>query len=116
MPTFTPRDKNGEPLLDAEVKYTPVIVHVLDRTYRLALHKELGLLPAQMKKWVLSEPTTGAKVLTVTGHYRGVPCSSAGFTSREARAAALANFDALIERLGSKAFITKVDAAILQYK
>lgn len=108
-PTFQPLDKNRQPTGDP-IPYTPILFTVGTETHRLALHHDVTqrFLPASMRDWVVSHPIIGAKILTVYGFHRGVPCSSKGFTQTEARRAAMERLDALLERNGSDKFNSKI--------
>ena len=103
MHTFTMHDKKRQPF-GAPVPYTPIIFLCGTTTHRLALHREAGAAPASYREWAVSHPVIGAKVCRVTAAYKGVPCSSKGLNSKQARAAALAQLEALCERIGSDKF------------
>ncbi|CAB4126623.1 hypothetical protein UFOVP254_51 [uncultured Caudovirales phage] len=112
-PNFQPLDKNRQPTGDS-IPYIPIIVIVGTETHRLALHHDVTqrFLPASMREWTVSHPVIGAKILTVYGFHKGVPCSSKGFTQTEARRAAMGRLDVLLERIGSDAFNAKIAAEL----
>ena len=103
MHTYTMHDAKGEPF-GAPVPYTPIIFLCGTTTHRLALHREAGAAPAAYREWAVSHPVIGAKVCRVTAAYKGMPCSSKGLNSKQARAAAMAQLEALCERIGSEKF------------
>lgn len=100
--TFIARGKEFSDI--GTVDYTPLIYTAGTVTHRLALHHETGELPVSYKQWAVSHPTIGAKILNVTGSYKGMPCSSARLGVREARMHAIACLDAMLERIGSDKF------------
>ena len=103
MKTFIMHDKKRQPF-GAPVPYTPIIFTAGTTTHRLALHREASAAPVSYREWVVSHPVIGAKVCRVTSFYKGMPCSSKGLNSKEARAAALAELEAMCERIGSEKF------------
>lgn len=103
MKTFRMSDKKGQ-RFGAPVAYTPIIFIAGSTTHRLALHREASAAPASYREWVVSHPVIGAKVCRLTVFYKGMPCSSKGLNSKEARIAALAELEALCERIGSEKF------------
>ena len=103
MNTFTMHDKKQQPFGEP-VPYTPVLFTCGTTTHRLALHREAGAAPASYREWAVSHPVIGAKVCRVTGTVKGLPCSSRGLNSKQARAAALAQLERLCERVGSEKF------------
>ena len=103
MHTFVMHDKKRQPF-GAPVPYTPIIFLCGTVTHRLALHREPGPAPAAYREWAVSHPVIGAKVCRVTGMFKGLPCSTKGLNSRQARAAAMAQLEALCERIGSEKF------------
>jgi hypothetical protein len=109
MKTFTMHDKKRQPFGEP-VPYTPVLFTCGTTTHRLALHREAGAAPAGYREWAVSHPVIGAKVCRVTAAYKGAPCSSKGLNSKQARAAALAQLDALCERIGSERFNAVINA------
>ena len=112
MKTYTMHDKKGLPF-GAPVPYTSIIFLAGTVAHRLALHREPGASPAKYREWVVAHPVIGAKVCRLTATYKGMPCSSKGLTSAQARAAAMDQLAALCERIGSEKFnaiIEKVPA------
>jgi hypothetical protein len=81
-----------------ETKYSPIVVIAGTETHKLALHQ----LPSG--HWVVSDPKSGAKIVSVHGQYKGIRTSSRGLTKRELRVYALASVEALIEQIGSDKF------------
>ena len=102
-PVFQMQDKKrnpiGEPVPYAALIFTAGVV-----THKLALHREPTALPDKYREWQVSHPGIGAKVCRITGSYKGMPVSSFGLTVTQARAAALAQLEALCERIGSDKF------------
>jgi hypothetical protein len=103
MKTYTMHDKKGLPF-GAPVPYTSIIFIAGTVAHRLALHREPGASPAKYREWVVAHPIIGAKVCRVTGTVKGLPCSSKGLNSKEARVAAMDQLTALCERIGSDKF------------
>lgn len=100
---FKPTGPNGKRL--SEMEYTPLLYKVGGTTHRLALHKDI--MPGfseEMKDWVVSEPTSGKRVRVVTGKHKGLTIASRGLGPREARDAAVATLDALVQRIGQAHF------------
>jgi hypothetical protein len=91
------------------VPYTALIFTAGTVTHKLALHLEDTLLPDRYRQWQVSHPGIGAKVCRVTASYKGVPVSSAGLTVTQARAAAVAELEALCGRIGSDKFNSVID-------
>ena len=108
MKTFIMRDRNGQ-RFGAPVAYTPIIFTAGTTTHRLALHREASAAPVSYREWVVSHPVIGAKVCRITVFYKGMPCSSKGLNSKEARTAALAELEAMCERIGSEKFNTTIN-------
>ena len=94
-PTFKMAFKDGT---FEEIKYDPLIFIAGTETYKLALCKNRD------GAWVVSDPRTGAKIVTVQGNYKGMPCTSRGFTLNRARQLAIADLEELISRIGSDRF------------
>ena len=87
-----------------ETAYTKLVVIAGSVARTLALHK------TPSGAWAVSDPVSGAAVVSkLIGTHKGVPCSTRGATIREARAAALAAVDRLIERVGSEHFNKTLD-------
>jgi hypothetical protein len=108
MKTFIMHDKKRQPF-GAPVSYTPIIFTAGTTTHRLALHREAGAAPDAYREWAVSHPVIGAKVCRVTGTVKGLPCSSKGLNSKQARAAAMAQLEALCERIGSAKFNATIE-------
>lgn len=81
-----------------ETAYNPLIFTAGSETYKLALTKNISDV------WIVSDPKSGAKILTVNGNCRGFPCSSRGFTLKLARECAVADLEGLVNRIGSDRF------------
>lgn len=115
-PTFLPRLLDGS-LGTEPVPYTPLMVIAGSEVHRLAVHHapHQMALPRTMREWLISEPVTGMKVATVIGSYKGVPCSSRGFTVGHAVAAAHETVNALLERRGSVNFNEVIARAKAKY-
>jgi hypothetical protein len=102
-PTYIKCDRKGQPYGEP-VPYTPLIVLAGTQVHKLALHKLDG-------EWIVAHPASGARVRDVLATYKGVPVSSGGQTLKWARAAALAQVEAMIERMGSDRFNSVLQAA-----
>ena len=107
-PVFQMVDKHRTPI-GAPLPYTALIFTAGTVTHRLALHRENTILPDKYREWQVSHPGIGAKICRVTATYKGVPMSSAGLTVTQARAAALAELEALCNRIGSNKFNTVIN-------
>jgi hypothetical protein len=94
--SFTLRNKDGSSQV---VKYEPLMYIAGDQVHNLALHKI-----SRNSGWIVSDPACGAKVVTVDGVYKGVPCSSVGYPLKAARQLAMACLDELVSRVGSDTF------------
>ena len=94
-PTFQMALRDGKFI---ETPYNPLIFTAGSETYKLALTKN------SVGVWIVSDPKSGAKIVTVNGNYRGVPCSSRGFTLKLARECAVGDLEGLINRIGSDKF------------
>jgi len=103
MKTFTMHDKKRQPF-GQPVPSTPIISTAGTVTHQFALHREVSAAPVSYRGWVVSHPVIGAKVCRITVFYKGMPCSSKGLNSKEARAAAMAQLEAMCERIGSEKF------------
>lgn len=95
MPTFNMAVRGGETI---KTKYTPLIVIAGSETHKLALHQ----IPSG--HWVVSDPKSGAKIVSVHGQYKGIRTSSRGLTKRELRDCAVASVEGLINSIGSDKF------------
>ena len=94
-PVFKMALRNG---VFKEVGYSPLMFTAGSVTYKLALAKN------DAGDWVVSDPKSGGKVVTVDGVYKGVPCSSRGFPLKLAREFAVASLEVLLNRVGSEKF------------
>ena len=95
-PTFELRRRGGG---TETTPYTPLMVIAGTQAHKLALHKD------SLGDWVVSHPPSGAAVVRrITGWYKGCPVSSKGLTQAQARQLALAEVDALIQRVGAARF------------
>lgn len=95
QPTFQMALRDGKFL---ETEYNPLIFTAGTETYKLALTKNITGV------WIVSDPKSGAKILTVNGNYKGVPCSSRGFPLKLARMCAVGDLEGLVNRIGSDKF------------
>jgi hypothetical protein len=80
-------------------KYHKLVYTRMHGIFILALHKS-----KHGKLWIVSDPNSGAKVCTVTAFYKGMPVASGCLTVAQARLAALADIDSLIDRIGFDRF------------
>jgi hypothetical protein len=94
-PTFQMALRDGS---FAETPYSPLIFTAGTETYKLALTKNTT------GEWIVSDTKSGAKIVTVNGNYKGVPCSSRGFTLSLARQCAVGDLEGLVRRIGSDRF------------
>ena len=85
-----------------DVPYYPIILVRGSDAWRLALHREPVL--AGKGDWIVSDPVSGYRVCRVSATYKGLPVASRCFTVTEARAAALADLDATVDRIGLERF------------
>jgi hypothetical protein len=85
-----------------DVPYHPIIFIRGSDAWRLALHRE----PVHAGKgdWIVSDPVSGFRVCKVTATYKGVPVASRDLTVPQARAAALADLDLTVDRVGLDRF------------
>lgn len=82
-----------------QVAYHALMVIAGSEAHKLALHKD------NVGDWIVSDPKSGAAVIRkVPGWYKGCPVSLRGTTLKEARQLALAEVEALINRIGSERF------------
>lgn len=91
------------------VQYYPLIFLRGSESWRLALHREPVL--AGKGDWIVSDPVSGYRVARVTASYKGVPVSSRDLTVTQARAAALADLDLTVDRIGLDRFSAVLGAA-----
>ena len=94
-PTFQMAMSDG---VFVETPYSPLIFTAGTETHKLALTKNINDV------WIVSDLKSGAKILTVNGNYKGVPCSSRGFTLKLARECAVGDLEGLVNRIGSDKF------------
>ena len=94
---FILRRRDGS---NEEVAYSPLMVIVGDQAHKLALHRD-----PVMGEWVVSDPKSGAAIIRrVCGVWKGIRVSSKGLSLKEIRQPALADVDALVQRVGSARF------------
>ena len=93
-PVFQMLRRDAEPL---PTPYNPLIYTRQTSAWRLALHK--GDID-----WIVSDPASGAKICTVTATYKGMPVASGDLSLKNARLAALADIDAIVDRIGFERF------------
>lgn len=104
MKAFHYRLKNGERSADA-IKYHAIVYMRGSNAYRLALHRDIvSTIPERKRRWVISDPVSGALVLRVTATYKGMPVSSESLTIAQAREFAIADLDRLVDRVGLDRF------------
>ena len=93
-PVFMMLRRGADPLA---TPYDPLIFTRLSSAWRLALHKSA-------RQWIVSDPASGAKICTVSATYKGLPVASGDLPLKQARLAALADLDALVDRVGFDRF------------
>lgn len=93
-----------------EVKYDPIIYTRLSSMVKLALHRE-HIRSDKRRDWVVSDPVSGYRILRVTALHRGCPVRSYDLPLRLARQFALADLDALVDRVGPELFFQAIDRA-----
>ena len=110
-PTFSMRVKNSDKTVD--VKYDRLLYTRGTRAHIFALHREFAgaNAPRAAREWIVSDPVSGYRLLRVNAHYKGMPISSRSLTLAEARQCALADIDALVDRVGIEKFETVIDRA-----
>lgn len=91
-------------------KYERLLYTRGHRAHIFALHREhhAGI---KRKEWIVSDPVSGYRLLTVSTQYKGLPISSADLTLAQARMHALADIDALVDRVGLAKFEAVIDRA-----
>lgn len=114
-PSFQARGRDGALLKRGPIAYTVLVYSAGTQTHRLALHRELLPLPQSKLGWIVSDPVSGAMICRVRGAYKGMPVASSGFGLRDARRAAMATLDELLERVGSDAFNDRLAAAHAEF-
>jgi len=109
-PTFSMRVKGSDKTVD--VKYDRLLYTRGHRAHIFALHREQTAgIPKDRREWIVSDPVSGYRLLRVNAHYKGMPISSRSLTLAEARQCALADIDALVDRVGLEKFETVIDRA-----
>lgn len=84
------------------VEYYPLVYLHGSDAWRLALHREPVL--AGKGEWIVSDPVSGYRVCRITATHKGLPVSSHHLTVTQARAAALADLDSTVDRIGLDRF------------
>lgn len=84
--------------------YTPLIYTRMTSAYRFAIYKS-------GKEWIVSEPVSGYRVCRVSAYFKGMPVASGHLTLKQARECALADIDAIVDRIGFDAFDKRVSDA-----
>lgn len=92
-----------------DVPYYPIIFVRGSDAWRLALHREPVL--AGKGEWIVSDPVSGYRVCRLTATYKGLPIATRDLTVTEARAAALADLDATVDRIGLERFTRVLNEA-----
>ena len=105
-PTFSMRVTGSDKSVD--VKYDRLLYTRGHRAHIFALHREHV---AGRREWIVSDPVSGYRLLRVNAHYKGMPVSSADLTIAHARQCALADIDALVDRVGLAKFEEVIDRA-----
>lgn len=90
-------------------KYDRLLYTRGHRAHIFALHREHS--KTTRKEWIVSDPVSGYRLLRVSAHYKGMPISSADLTLAQARMCALADIDALVDRVGLDQFEAVIDRA-----
>ena len=78
-----------------------LVCHAGTETYTLHLHRDGG---DRREEWVVSDPVSGMKVCFVHDWYKGLKLSSRSLNKPRAFPLAVAQVEALIERVGSEKF------------
>lgn len=89
------------------IKYHPLLYTRMTGIYSLALHRVSG----PRSEWKVSDPVSGYGMCTLTATHKGLPVSSSDLTVKQARALALAELDALVDRIGFDRFDITIKAA-----
>lgn len=109
-PTFEMPIKGSEKTVT--IKYDRLLYTRGHRAHIFALHREhIGTASANRKEWIVSDPVSGYRLLRVDANYKGMPISSADLTLAQARMHALADIDALVDRVGLAEFEAVIDRA-----
>lgn len=85
--------------------YSQLIYTRMHSVYRFALYKS-------GREWIVSEPVSGYRVCRVTAHFKGMPVLSGHLTLKQARAFALVDIDAIVDRIGFDAFDQRINEAV----
>jgi len=109
-PTFEMPIKGSEKTVT--IKYERLLYTRGHRAHIFALHREHHAgIKRKNKKWIVSDPVSGYRLLRVNADYKGMPISSADLTLAQARMHALADIDALVDRVGLEKFEAVIDRA-----
>mgnify|MGYP003656436552 CR=1 FL=1 len=109
-PSFDMRIKGSDKTVP--IKYTRLLYTRGHRAHIFALHREHHAAIARKdKEWIVSDPVSGYRLLRVNAHHKGMPISSADLTLAQARQCALADIDALVDRVGLDQFEAVIDRA-----
>ena len=106
-PSFDMRIKGSDKTVP--IKYDRLLYTRGHRAHIFALHREHS--KTTRKEWIVSDPVSGYRLLRVNAHYKGMPISSADLTLAQARQCALADIDALVDRVGLDQFEAVIDRA-----
>lgn len=106
-PTFEMPIKGSEKTVS--IKYDRLLYTRGHRAHIFALHREHARV--DRKEWIVSDPVSGYRLLRVSARYKGMPISSADLTLKQARMLALADIDALVDRVGLDKFEAVIDRA-----
>lgn len=91
-------------------KYDRLLYTRGHRAHIFALHREHS--KTTRKEWIVSDPVSGYRLLRVSARYEGMPIiSSADLTLAQARMCAIADIDALVDRVGLDQFEAVIDRA-----
>jgi len=101
-PVFMMTRKGADPV---PVKYDRLIYTRGSGVHVFALHRD------DQRDWVVSDPVSGYAVLRIRSTYKGLPVASRSLNLSEARQCALADLDALVDRIGLDKFESVLDAA-----
>jgi hypothetical protein len=75
------------------IEYSPLKVTVGEATHTLALHRVAG-------EWRVSDPVSGGAIAWVYASYKGMPVSSKGLSTKEAKSRAIQDVMNLVDRVG----------------
>lgn len=82
--------------------YSALLYTRISTAWRFALHKS-------GRSWIVSDPNSGAKICTVSATFKGMPVASGDLPLKHARLAALADLDALVDRVGFERFASVLE-------